>query len=117
VADERRKVVLVDVTHHVEALGRRAHLAGVQIRGPRPAARRDVDRVGDVGADDERVLAAQLQIHAGDPLRAHGRDPAPGRHRARERDAVDALVGHQVGADRSIAGEHVDHAGRQVIQA
>ena len=64
VVDERVQEVVVDLALHVEALGARAHLAGVQERGPGAAARRDLDLGRDVGADDERVLAAHLEVHA-----------------------------------------------------
>ena len=46
-----------------------------------------------------------------------GGDPLAGRDRAGERDAVDALVGDDPLADVAGAGEQVDDAGRQVLEA
>ena len=75
VVDEGADVVVVDVLQHVEALGRGADLAGVQEGGPGAAAGGDLDASsGDVGADDERVLAAHLEV---DPRDALGRTRAP----------------------------------------
>ena len=68
--DEGVEVVVVDVLHDVEALGRGADLAGVEEGGPGAAPRRDLDLAGDVRADDERVLAAHLEVDARDALRA-----------------------------------------------
>ena len=76
VIDERLQVVVVDVLHHVEALGRSADLAGVEERGPGAALGGDVELPGDVGADDEGVLAAHLEVDAGHPVGARARRPS-----------------------------------------
>ena len=115
--DERLQVVVVDLVEDVEALRRGADLPGVEERGPGAAPGRHVDLVGDVGADDERVLAAHLQVDPGDPLRADGGDPLAGLDRAGERDALDPLVGHQRRADRAVAGDDVHDPGGEVVEA
>ena len=99
VVGERLEVVVVDVVENVEALGRGADLAGVQERSPGAALGRDLDLFGDVRADDERVLAAHLQVDAGDSLGADSGDSLAGSDRPGERDALDSLVGHDRGAD------------------
>ena len=98
--DERLEVVVVDVVDDVEALGRGADLARVQERGPGAAAGGDLDLGGDVGADDERVLAAHLEVDPGDPLGADRGDLLAGLDRAGEGDAGDPLVGDDRGARR-----------------
>lgn len=104
------------VSMYVEALGRRADLAGVEVGRPRAPARRDldVDLAGHVGTDDERVLAAELEV---DPLGAAQRDPPPGRDRPGERDAVDALVADDRLADVSRSRKQRDHARREWLEA
>ena len=108
---ERLQVVVVDVVEDVEALGRGADLARVQECCPGAAAGGDVDLLGDVGADDERVLAAHLEVDARDPLGADRGDPLAGLDRAGEGDAFDPLVGDDRGADVAGAGDHVDDPG------
>ena len=111
VVDELAHEVVVDRLHHVEALGRRAHLAGVQERGPGAALRGDVDRVGDVGTDDEGVLAAQLEVDARDALgalasRSSCRSPTdPVNATQSTRSSRDDRL-----ADVARAGEQVDGA-------
>ena len=117
VFDERVDEVVVDLALDVEALGRRAHLAGVEERGPRAAASGDLDLGRHVGADDERVLAAELEVHAGDPPRRALGDPRAGRDAAGERDPVHALVVHQPLADVAAARQQRDEPGRQVLDA
>ena len=117
VVDERLEVVVVDRLEDVEALGRGADLAGVQEGGPRAALRGDVDRRRHVGADDERVLAAELEVDPGHPVGADVGDLLARLDGAGERDAVDALVGDDRLADLPGAREDVDHAGREVLEA
>ena len=74
--DELRDEVVVDLARDVEALGRRAHLAGVQVRRPGAAAGGDLDVAGHVRAHDERVLAAHLEVHPRHPLGARARRPS-----------------------------------------
>ena len=119
VLDEGGDVVVVDVVHHVEALGRGADLAGVEEGGPGAAAGGDLELVGgDVGADDERVLAAHLEVDAGDPLGAGERRPclpvATEPVKAMQSTRSSAA---ERGADVARAGEQVDDAGRQVLEA
>ena len=118
VVDERAEVVVVDLARDVEPLRRGADLTGVEVGGPRAAARRDLDLdlAGDIGAYDERVLASELEVDPGDPLGAHRRDPLAGRDRPREGNAVDALIGDKPGADGAVARHDVDDAGRQVLE-
>ncbi len=118
VLDESIDVVVVDVLHHVEALGGGADLPGVQIRGPGAAAGGDPEVIGrgDVGADDEWVLATHLEVDPRDALGAGQRHPLAGRDRAGEGDAVDALVGGQRRARLAGAGDDVDDAVGQVVK-
>ena len=109
--------LVVDGLHDVEALRRRAHLPRVQERGPGSSLRRDRDVVRHVRADDERILAAQLEVDARDPLGAGDGDALAGVDRTGEGDAVDALVAHDLLADVARAGDDVDHSGRQVLEA
>ena len=117
VFDERLQVVVVDVGHHVEALGGGADLAGVEERGPCPSFGGDVDPLGDVRAHDEGILAAHLQVDPRDPLGAGGGDALSGGHRPREGDAVHALIPDDSLPDVPRAGEQVHHAGREVLEA
>ena len=62
-----------------------------------------------VGADDHRVLAAELE-RDGQQLAATGlRDLAPGRDAAGERDLVDARL-HERGAGLAVAHQDLEHA-------
>ena len=72
---------------------------------------------GHVGADDERVLAAHLEVHARHPRGAGRRHLLPGLDRARERHAGDALVVDDRRAHVAGAGHQVHHAGGQVREA
>ena len=83
VGDEGGDVVVVDLAGDVEALRRGADLPGVQERGPGAAAGGDLDLGGDVGADDEGVLAAHLEVDPGEPLGAGERDAPAGRRPSR----------------------------------
>ena len=71
---------------------------------------------GDVGADDEGVLAAHLEVHPRHPRQAGRGDLLAGRDRAGEGDAVDAGVGGDRGADVAGPGEEADRAGGQVVE-
>src|SRR5436305_600575 len=73
--DEGGEELVVDRVLDVEPLRGRAHLPRVEVRRPGAAARRHLDLAGDVGADDERVLATQLEVDPRDPVHAHVRDP------------------------------------------
>src|SRR5215207_2941266 len=72
------------VLHHVHALDAGAGLPGIGETAPEAAGDR-VREIG-VGADDHRVLAAQLQHGALHPLRALDADTAADLDRAREED-------------------------------
>ncbi len=116
VLDERGDVVVVDVLHDVEALGRRAHLSRVQVRRPGAAARGHLDLGGDVRADDEGVLAAHLQVHARHAVDARGRHLLARFDRAGERDRVDVPMRRDRAADVARAGHDVHRSGRQVVE-
>ncbi len=117
VVDERLEVVVVDRLEDVEPFGRGADLAGVQECGPRASLRGDVDRRRHVGTDDERVLAAELEVDPGHSVGADVGDLLARLDRAGERDAVDALVGDDRLADLPGAREDVDHPCREVLEA
>ena len=109
--------VVVQLARHVEALGRGAHLPGVQVGGPGAALGRHVHLVGHVGADDERVLAAHLEVHPRHALGARRGHALAGGHRAGEGHAVHARVAHDRLAHVARAGHHVERARRQVLEA
>ena len=92
---------------HVDALDPRAGLAGVGEAAPDGAG----DRVGQVGvgADDHRVLAAELEHRALEALGADGADLAADLDRAGEEDLADAGAGQRV-ADRAAAVDDADEA-------
>ena len=117
VLDERGQEVVVDRVVDVEALRGRAHLSGVQVRRPRAAARGDLDLRRHVGADDERVLATELEVDARDAVDAGVRDPLAGLDRAGERDAVHARVLDDPRADVAAARHDVDRAGGERLEA
>ena len=71
----------------------------------------------DVRADDERVLAAQLEVHARHATGGALGDPRAGADAPGERDAVDALVVHDPLADVATAGQQRHEAGREVVHA
>ena len=72
--------------------------------------------VGDVGEEDVRRLAAQLQRHGNDVLGGVLHDQTPGRGLAGERDLGDALVLRQRFAGlHAKAVDHVHDAGRQQV--
>jgi len=119
VLHEGGEIVVVDVLHHVEALGRGADLPGVEVGGPGAAFGGDPHPAvaRHVGTDDERVLAAHLQVDARDPLRSRRGDLLAGADRAGEGDAVDALVGGDRSADLPVASQQVDGAAGKVVDA
>ena len=84
-------------------------------QAPPLAATRDL--LGDVGADDERVLAAHLEVDSRHPLGARAGDLLAGLDRAGEGEAGDPLVLADPGADVAGSGDDVDDAGRQVVEA
>src|SRR5262249_219881 len=96
-----------DLAQHVDALDPRAGLAGVGEAAP-DGARDRVRHVG-VGADDQRVLPAQLQPRALEALRADSADLATDLDRAGEEDLADARAGKGV-ADRAAAVDDADEA-------
>jgi hypothetical protein len=94
---------------HVQPLERRARLTGVDERAPEQALR---DRAGvDVGKDDPRVVAAELQ---GQALHGVGRaldDGLAGGGGPREHELVDVRVAGQASAQRPVAGHGGQHVG------
>jgi hypothetical protein len=102
-------------SRYVDALGRRAHLAGVEQR--RVGQRLDRRRHRRVGAHDEGVLAAQLEVevlhHRGGDLC----DALTGLDRAGHGDHADRGVADERLAGLGAAGDHVDHARGQVGEA
>ena len=117
VGDERRGEVVEDRLEDVEPLGRGADLACVEESRPGAALGRDIDVLGDVLADDERILAAQLEVDARDAFGADDRDPLARVHGAGECDAVHPIVADDPLADLARAGEQVDDAGGEVVEA
>ena len=71
----------------------------------------------DVRAHDERVLAAELEVHARHAAGGALGDPRAGADAAGERDAVDPLVVDDPLADVAAAGQQRDEAGRKVVHA
>ena len=117
VVDEGRGEVVEHRLEDVEALGRGADLARVQEGRPGAALGRDLDVLGDVLADDERILAAQLEVDARDAFGADDGDPLARVDGAGECDAVDPVVADDPLADLARAGEQVDDAGGEVVEA
>ena len=96
-----------DLAHYVDALDPRAGLAGVGEAAPDGAGDRVVE-VG-VGADDHRVLAAELEHRALQLLRTHLADLAADLDRAGEEDLARARVRQRI-ADRAAAVDDADQA-------
>ena len=98
----------------VDPLGGDAQLAGVGEAGPDRA----LGRLLHVGVvqDQQRVLAAELQRAADQPLRALGGDLAPGRGRSGEADVV-ALVDQLRPDDVARAVHHRPQVGGQADRA
>ena len=115
--DEHFHELVVQLARHVEALGRGAHLPGVQVGGPGAALGRHLHLAGHVGADDERVLAAHLEVHPRHALGARRRHALAGGHRAGERHAVHARVANDRLAHVAGAGDRVERSRRQVLEA
>ena len=100
--------VVVDRAGGQHARGRGAVLAGVVVAGAGDRLEHGVEV--DVVEDDDRRLAAELEV---DPLERLGRvlgDPLAGLDRAGERDHVDVLVLDQRRAGVVAAGDDVEHA-------
>jgi hypothetical protein len=70
-----------------------------------------------VGAHDEWIFAAHLEVHARDALGARDRDLLAGRHRAGEGHTIDTFVLHDRRAHIAGAGHQVDHAGGEIGEA
>ncbi len=102
---------VVDRVEDDDPARRRAALARVrERRGERP--RHGVVEVGVV-ADDERVLAAELEAHLREPARRRLVDRPPGRGRAREADEVDVgMLDERRARFGSEPVDDVEHAGR-----
>ena len=96
-----------DLADDVDALDPRAGLAGVGEAAPDGAGDRVVE-VG-VGADDHRVLAAELEHRALEPLGADLADLAADLDRAGEEDLAGARLGQRV-ADGAAAVDDPDQA-------
>ena len=90
------------------APGREAHLALELERGEGAGRGRGLE-VGVV-EDDERVVAAELERDALEPLPGERADPPAGRGRAGERDRVDVGVGDDRLADLGVAEDDVEQA-------
>ena len=99
-----------DLPHHVGALDSRAGLPGVREAAPH-AARDRVVQVG-VGADDLRVLAAQLQHRSLELPGADLADPATDLDRAGEEDLPRRGLAQRL-ADRAAAVDDPDQPLRQ----
>jgi hypothetical protein len=98
------------------ALGGGADLTGVDER--RVGQR--VDGAGDVriGCDDERVLAAELEVQVLHHRRGDRGDARPGRDRAGHGDHAHLRMGDErLPGLAAVAGDDVDDAGRQVGEA
>ena len=106
-ADDALDEAVGDVAHHVDALDPRAGLAGVGEAAP-DGAGDGVVEVG-VGADDHRVLAAELQHRALEVGGADLADLAADVDRAGEEDLADAGAAERV-ADPAAAVDDPDQA-------
>ncbi len=99
---QRADEAVVDALRHDEARGRRAALAGGEEGAVGGAFHRRL-QIGVV-EDDQRVLAAHLQLEAAEVLGGGFRHALAGRHRAGEGDGVDVravedrLADHRAGA-------------------
>ncbi len=102
---DRSHKVVIDRLDHVSALDRHAHLPTTIERCPHRPARRPLDI--RIGADDHRVLAAQLQHHGRQALRGRRHDLAAGRRRTGEGDLVDSRF-DQRRPRPAIAARHAD---------
>src|SRR4051812_48448927 len=106
-ADHALDEAVGNVAHHVDALDPRAGLAGVGEAAP-DGAGDGVVEVG-VGADDHRVLAAELEHRALEVACTHLADLAADVHRAGEEDLADAGAAERV-ADPAAAVDDADQA-------
>ena len=108
VRGEPLDILVGDVGVHEVPAGRHADLPRVQVGAPRPGGHREVQV--RVGQDDERGVAAELQV---DPLEVPpgelGDGPSGGG-RAGERDDPDRGVRDQRRADVGAAGQDVQQA-------
>ena len=112
IALEQAEELLVDRPLDVDAGGRRAVLAAVdEAAGDRAAGRRLEVRVG---VDDERRLAAELEVDPLEVARGELLDLAARLRVAGERDDVDVHVAGDGRADLVAGSGHdVEDAGRQ----
>src|SRR5207253_5390478 len=75
-----------NVIEHVEALGAGAHLPGIEVRGPAGRARGDVEI--RITADDERIVAAKLEMRLLDLRGTELADALARLHRSGEGDEI-----------------------------
>ena len=98
----------------------RARGAALSLAGEAHGGDDAVDRpvlVG-VGIDDRRALAAQLERHRHDALGGGAHDDLADLGRAGEAELGDAgMVGEWPAAFLAVAGQHIQHAGRQELPA
>src|SRR5829696_4833935 len=105
--------VVVDLRARQHARGRGAVLPGVVVAGPRDRLHRGLHV--DVVEDDDRRLAAELQVHPLERLRGVLGDPFARLHRPGEGHHVDVVVGHERGPGVVAAGDDVQHALRRHV--
>ena len=105
--------VVVDLAGGEHARRRGAVLAGVVVAGAGDRLEHRVEV--DVVEDDDRRLAAELEVHALERLRGVLGDPLAGVDRAGERDDVDAVVLDDRGARVVAARDDVQHALREDV--
>jgi hypothetical protein len=108
--DDTVEEAVVDLAVRVDALDGDAHLAAVGEAAVHEAARRALDV--DVGASDERRLAAELHDARDEALAARGRDALSRGDAAREDEELDAGVDER-GARRAVAGDDLEEIRRE----
>ncbi len=114
VRHERLDERVIPPAVHVDPLRRRAHLPGVEVGGPGGTLRRDLQRLAvDVAADDQRVLAAHLEVEASHAIDRPVGDRRPRGRRAGEGDAVDAGIIDELRANAAVARQQLHGAGRE----
>ena len=113
VVGERGDEVVVDVRGGEHAGGRGAVLAGVEVAGDGDA----LDRRLDVGVveDDDRRLAAELEVHALEVRRGAGRDLGAGADRPGDGDEARGAVLDEEATGVAVTRDDVERAGREEL--